>query len=95
MRALLFALFLGGCAVYGAPPEGEPMTGCEPDETATVYSCGDGWVIAWPHQTMVCGELDGTCAPDPSVLVAVCDSGGYVLSFPSDAPECVIDNGVL
>jgi hypothetical protein len=91
MRALVLML-LGGCAVYAPPlPDTQPVTGCEPDATAVVYSCGTGWAIVWPYQTMVCGELNGACAPDPTVGVATCDEG-YVMSFPSEVGECHIDN---
>jgi hypothetical protein len=73
------------------PDEGE-LADCAPDETATVYACGDGWAITWPGQTMVCGAPDGPCALDASVLVAACESGGWALSFPVDPPTCVVDN---
>lgn len=96
MRALVLLLVAACSSAADGGTETEPpeaMTDCAPDATATVYSCGSGYVIDWPQQTMVCGALDGACAPDPSVLVAVCDSGGWVLSFPSEPPPtCAINN---
>jgi hypothetical protein len=92
LRFLPLAAVLALAACSDAPVGtggGDDPDPCAPDTEATVYACGDGWVIEWPEQTMVCGAPEGGCLPDERITVAVCD-GAYVFGgFETEAPACV------